>query len=718
MQAKTVNTVSLVDTFKPILHYLVNQPIELIRTYDRKSHLQADLVAGLTVAIILLPQAIAFAIIAELPPSMGLYGGIIGGIMGALWGSSNQLHTGPTNAISLLIFSALSTIRADSPEQLMIAAGLMACMVGIFQLILGLARLGMLVNFVSHSVIVGFSTGAGLLIGIKQLEPFLGLDFEADQIYENVLYSILQFPQSHWPTAILGAGTIIVLLLIRRINANLPSSFLAMTIASVIVFAAGLDKMGVDVIGQLPSGFPPLADIPAFINLDLVAELSSGALAVAAIGLVATTAITRSASSQTKQRLDSNQEFVGQGMANLLAGAFSGYACAGSFGRTAVNLKSNAQTRMAAVFSGMFALIAILVLGPLAAYLPRTALAGVLIVTAINMIDRAEISRIWQGARGDAAIMLVTFLGTLFLKIEFAVLTGILFSFALYILRTSTPRVQAVIPDHNFKHFTYQPEKPPCIQLAILDIRGDLYFGAVNHVEEAILDYADAHPEQRFLLLRMHHVNHCDFSGIHMLEAVVQTYRDRGGDVFMVRASRPVAELMETTDFKQYLGPKNFLPDDLVIDKLFHHVLDPAVCIYECPFRVFKECQNLPKRVDVANIPQESDIPQGEILQIKPTDLWQQLQNKEGERPMVVDVREPREFRQAHIPNAQSIPLSTILTKDVKFPSDRQIVIVCRSGRRSRRAAYALHKIGINNVASLEGGLLAWEAAGLLEAIG
>lgn len=373
---------------------------------------------------------------------------------------------------------------------------------------------------------------------------------------------------------------------------------------------------------------------------------------------------------------------------------------------------------MAAIFSGLFVLVAVFLLAPLAAYLPRAALAGVLIVTAYGLIDRAEIKRIWRGAHGDAAIMVVTFLGTLFLHIEFAVLAGILLSFALYIMRTSAPRVTTVLPDENFRHFIYRPDKEPCPQLNLIDVWGDLYFGAVNYVEEAILAHAEQHPEQRFLLIRMHHVNLCDFSGIHMLENVVRTYRDRGGDVFFVRVCGPVRDIMRSTGFSHHLGEDHYLSDDEAIGYLFHRVLDPAVCIYECPVRAFKECQNLPKYIDVANIPLQEEVVDHAVEEILPGQLWQQLRLGNGARPpLVVDVREPREFRQGHIPEAQLIPLSSLLQQAVHLPQDRQIVLVCRSGRRSHRAACALQRLGRQEVAVLQGGMLAWEAASLLEAV-
>jgi SulP family sulfate permease len=691
------------------------RPVNIFRCYDR-SNLRPDLIAGLTIGIILLPQAIAFALVAELPPQMGLYAAIVGAVIGALWGSSNQVHTGPTNAISLLVLSVLLTIATPGTPEFVVAAGMLAVMVGVFQLALGLARMGVLVNFVSHSVVVGFTGAAGGLIAVNQLRHLLGLEFSSHGMVDTLESVRIHLLETHWPTASLGIGTMILIVLLQKINPKLPAALISLIISSTIVFFGGLDKLGVNVIGQLPSGLPPLAKLPLF-DLEFIAKLSTGALAVGAIGLVETIAISRSISAQTGQRLDSNQEFMGQGLANISVGLLSGYPAAGSFSRSAVNFKAGAQTSLSAIFSSGFVLIALFLLAPLAAYLPRAALAGVLIVIAYGMIDRREITRIWRGARGDAVIMIVTFLATLFLHLEFAVLTGILFSFAVYIMRTSVPRVRAVLPDENFKHFVDQGQNPPCPQLVIIDILGDLYFGAVSHVEKAINRHRTNHPGQRFLMLRMHSVNQCDFSGIHALESVVRTYRDQGGDVFLVRVRRPVLDLMKSTGFYDHLGAAHFLTEDEAITYLFYRILDPAICIYECDVRAFIECQNLPKRlIYSSDLPPHTDIPLESIARIAPHELWQKLRG-DGSAPLVIDVREPREFKQGHIPQAQLLPLPQLLSDTSKLALDSEIVVVCRGGRRSTRATYALQRRGYQNVRVLQGGMLAWEAAGLLEAI-
>ena len=331
--------------------------------------------------------------------------------------------------------------------------------------------------------------------------------------------------------------------------------------------------------------------------------------------------------------------------------------------------------------------------------------------------------RILRGAPGDALILLATLSGVLFLSIEFAVLLGVLLSFALYLLRTSSPRINEVKPDSSHKHFLFQPDKPGCPQLGIIEIVGDLYFGAVHHVEEYILDHADRHPEQRYLLIRMQNVNDCDFSGIQLLESIVKRYRNQGGDVFLLQPQFRVRQIFATTNFAaQILGNDHILDKDDAISDIFYHTLAPAICIYECPVRLFEECDNLPKRMTLMGIPADHEVTLENLIMMTPHTLWQQLNSTptsaapgaEAHTPLIVDVREPREFQQGHIAEAQSVPLAALLTEKTNFPADGQIVLVCLSGRRSRRAAAALQSVGCTNVAVLKGGMQAWEAAGLL----
>ena len=697
-----------------VLGGFFGRPVEILRRYELRN-LRFDLFAGLTVAVIMLPQAVAFALIAELPPRMGLYSAIVGSIVGGLWGSSNQLQTGPSNTTSLLSLSVLLAVATPGTPDYLVVAGMMALMVGVFRLAMGLARLGVLVNFVSDAVIVGFTAGAGILIFFNQLRHLMRLTIPSAPRLDQTLYNVVtHLSEAHWPSLALGLGAILLISLLRRVDRRLPGPLVAMVGASAVVGLLGLTGKGIQVVGELPRGFPPLAELP-ILDFDLIGELATGSLAVAAIGLVESISIGRVIATFTGQRIDSDQEFVGQGLANIACGLLSGYPCSGSFTRSAVNFNAGAKTPLASVFAGILVLLAMLVLAPLAAYVPLPALAGVIILTAYRLIDRKEMVRIWHSRHGDRVIMVATLLATLALPLRFAVLVGIAMSLAYYLIRTSTPRVRTVLPDQTFRHFVHRPHEPPCPQLAIVEILGDLYFGAASHVEDSIQRNLERNPDQRFLLLRMHSVEHCDISGIHVLESIRRAYQERGGDVFLVRVSRPVLEVVKSTGYYDYLGADHFLSEDDAIRHLFYKVLDPAICIYECGVRAFKECQNLPKRLYPADVECLTGDLADEVATVNPRSLWEGLRDERP--PLVIDVREPREFKRRHVPEARLVPLPALLADIGQVPRDRPVVLVCRGGRRSSRAARVLRERGYDNVAAMRGGMLAWEAANLLEAI-
>lgn len=692
------------------------RPAHLLRGYSL-AMLRADLSAGITVGLVLLPQSLAFALLAGLPPEMGVYSAVVAAIIGALWGSSSHLHTGPTNTASLLTLAVLLPLAMPGTPEFMAAAGVLAILAGALRLAFGLARLGVLVNFVSDSVAVGFTAGAGILIITNQIAPILRIDLPASAgLIESLVLTAEQITAVHTPSLLLGFATMVLILGLQRLGRRVPTLLIAVVSLSLLAWVFNLEANGVVTLGALPRSLPPLTDL-WHVDLSLVGALANGALAIAIIGLVEASAISRAVATHSQQRLDSNQEFVGQGLANIFAGLFSGYPCSGSFNRSALSFQSGAQTSMGNVFSGLFVLIAMFPFAPLIAHLPRPILAGALAVTAWSMVDNRAILRIWRADRGDGLIAIITLAATLLVPLQFAVISGVLMSLGAYLLRTSAPRVQSVLPDANFRHWEYQPNLTPCPQLAVVDVLGDLYFGAVNHVEEQINALLAKNPSQRFLLLRMHSVQHCDISGVKALQSIARQVRDRGGGLYFVRVREPVYRMMKVTGFIKDIGADHFLDEDQALDFLFHRVLDPAVCIYECEVRAFRECQNLPKRTLTGEtIPLwPAQLEQYQPPEVEPRELWRRLHS--ATPPRLVDVREAREYRQGHIPQAALLPLLELLLQPDRLPRDRPVALVCRSGRRSERAAALLMSRGFTDVTVLRGGMLAWEASDLLVAI-
>lgn len=688
------------------------RPVDIVRSYDRSS-LRPDIMAGLTVAVVMLPQAIAYALIAELPPQVGLYAAIIASIVGAFWGSSSHLNTGPTNAASLLVLSTLITIAVPGTPEYVLAAGLMAVVIGVIRLVMGLARLGVLVNFVSDSVVIGFTAGAGILISINQLSHVLRVDVPSSPSFYVTLQNLsASISQTHVLSVLITLLTVTTIVALRRWRPRWPSALLGMVVAGLSVALFGLDEQGVRVLGELPRGLPPLTAVPIF-DFELINQMSTGILAAAAIGLVEAMSIARAIAAQSGEYIDSNQEFVGQGLSNIAAGFFSGYTCSGSFTRSALNYANGARTAFSSVFAGVWVLLAMLLFAPLTAYLPRAALSGVLLVTAYSMIDRKEMVRIWHTSRGDSIIMLATMLATVFLPLQFAVLTGVFVSFVRYVVKTSTPGVHSMVPDEKFDHFIYEPDQPECPQLGVLTVEGSLYFGAAHYVEDQIRQHMEQHPRQRFLLLRMHRVNHCDVSGLHMLEAIVRLYRQQDGDVFMVGVRSDVWAKMKLSGFNAFLGMDHFLSQERAIEHIFYRILDPAVCIYKCPVKIWQECQTLPKSPCTDAIPLGTVVPATAVIpSLTPRTMWQQMATTE--RPyQIIDVREKNEFSGGHIPGARLVPMPLLLRGEVTLDRETDIILVCRTGRRTTQVLYALQEDGYTNLAHLAGGMVAWEASGL-----
>ena len=689
------------------------RPVQILCDY-KPVRLRPDLVAGLTVAVVAIPQSIAYAAIAGLPPSYGLYAAAVAAMVGSLWGSSRYLNTGPTNAISILVLSILTPIAAIGSAEYLMAASLMAVMVGVFCIVFGFAGLGVLVNFASRAVLLGFTAGAGVLIAVGQIKNLLRLDVPRTPHLLHTLAEVAgTIRDSHLPSLLVGLGALAAMVLIGRVAPRLPAALLALTGAGIVVSLIGVERLGIAVVGEIPREIPRLTHFSLgwMWDNDVVGALVTGSLAVAAMGLVEAVSIAREISRQSGERLDINQELVGQGMANVAAGLFSGYACSGSFTRSAINYQSGARTQLSGLFCGLFVLAGVLAFGPAAAFLPRAALAGMIMVIAYRMIDWHGVRRVLQTSRSESGIMVATFAATLTLPLEFAVLAGVILSLGIYIYKSSLPTVHTVVPDPTFRHFVERENAPCCPQLGVINIRGALFFGAASHVEDELLANHEANPGQNLLLLRMHGVHQCDLSGIDVLEGIVHLYRDAGGDAFLVQVRPEVRRIMRASGFEDFIGRDHFLEQEGAIEWLFENRIDPAVCIYECEHRVFAECQPLEKHpydIRLPAFPARFRYPERQLT----VPEFEDALRINRRNALLLDVREPAEYRSGHLPGAEMMPLRTIIEDAERLPRDRPILLVCRSGRRSTRAMHWLIGLGFDEVVNLKGGILSWKAMG------
>jgi SulP family sulfate permease len=690
------------------------RPFEILRSI-RLGHLTADLIAGLTVAAVAIPQAIAYASIAELPAQTGLYTAAIGAIIGALWGCSRFLATGPVNASSLLVLPVLLAVAAPGTPEFLLAAGLVAIIAGLFRIALAMLRFGALITLVSRSVLVGFGSGAAVHIAIGQLRHLARLDVPAmPALYRTVAAIAAAARESHLPSLAVGIGALALLLILRRIGPRFPAALVTIAVSAAAVWLLGLEQGGLQVVGSIPRILPPPLWLTTGLMPDshLIGSLLLGSMAVAALGLVEATAASQTLARQSGEHLNPNQEFFGQGMANIAAGLFSGYPCSGSFTRSALAHQSGARTHLTGVITGLTILCATLAFAPLVGMIPRPAIAGVLLAVAWQMVDRALIRKVMRTSRTEAVIMTITFCATLVLPLDFAVLSGVGLSLAFFVIQSSLPRVMAVVPDRSFRHFVNNPEAPVCPQLAVMNIRGPLFFGAVHHLEEELRHNLRDHPGQNLLMLRMHGVEICDLSGIELLEDIIRTYRLRGGDVFLVRPRKPVMEKMEQSGFlDDVLGRDNLLEQEDAVEYLFENVIDPAVCIYECEERVFAECQALEKHVYSVSFPPMPMHVHTHAERFVSAERFQELLDLHD--ALLIDLREPSEYEHGHLPGAVNLPLRLLPEQGPDLARDRPLLLVDRSGRRSSRAFYMLGDMGFEDLWGLSGGILAWRAEGL-----
>lgn len=388
-----------------------------------KSTLQKDLLAGLTGSLIVLPQGIAYATIAGLPPEYGLYCAIAPVIIAALFGSSWHMVSGPTAAISIVVFSTLAPISNPGTGNYIQLSLALCLLVGLLQLSIGLAKLGKLSHFISHSVVVGFTTGAAFLIAASQLKHFFGLkNLVATDFIGQVSQTLALWQNININIAIVGSIALGVTLASSRINKSLPHMIIGMTAASISAIYLG----NIPTIGTISASLPSIT-VPT-LTYSTLSQLAPAALIISILGLTEAIAISRSLSLKSGQSIDSNQEVVGQGLSNIFGSFLSAYPSSGSFTRSGLNLASGAQTPLAAVFSSMFLMIIILLVTGLISHLPMTAMAGILFLVAWNLIDQDSIKELINGPKHELMVFSATFISTLLVKLEYAIFIGIVIS--------------------------------------------------------------------------------------------------------------------------------------------------------------------------------------------------------------------------------------------------------------------------------------------------
>ena len=563
-----------------------------------RATLRADAFAGLTNAVVVLPQGVAFALIAGLPPQYGLYTAIVPAVVAALFGSSWHLVSGPTLALSIMIYATLVPMAQPGTPEFIGLALTLTLLAGLYQLAFGMARLGALVNFVSPAVITGFTAGAAILVVTSQLRTVLGIDIpRGGHFFDVWVQALARLGDAQLATIVIAAVSFVTALGLRRARPHWPWLLIAMLAGTVVGLAFGLAGTAVPSVGSLPAS-PPQPSLPP-LEFGIIRQLAPEALAVALLGLIEAVAIGRAIAMRSQQRIDGNQEFVGQGLSNIVGAFSSCYASSGSFTRSGINYESGAKSPMSALFSALFLLAIIAGLAPYGAYLPKAAMGGMILVVAWNLVDARHIREILRASRQDTAVLVLTFGAVLLVDLAFAILAGVLLSLVLFLNRAANPAVFSLAPDpdHQSRRFTNLRRKAltECPQLKIARVDGPLFFGSVQSVGDTLARMGAGSPPQKHLLLVCSGINYIDSAGAQMLVAEARRRRAKGGGFYLCSLRMDARNFLERSGYSEEFGTENIFAEKAeAIEEIFKR-LEREIC-EQCTARIFRECAQVPRK--------------------------------------------------------------------------------------------------------------------------
>ena len=568
--------------------------LESLRHY-RPATARADLVAGLSVAAVAVPQAMAYAMIAGLPAEYGLYTAIVMTAIGALLDSSRQLINGPTNAISIALLSAIGGISGQ--DEKVQAAILMAFLVGAIQLGISLLRLGDLTRYISHSVIVGFTAGASVLLVLDQMKNLLGLE-AAGGPHDHFLYrfglTMARIDSLHVPTLAVGLASMFLVLALRWLNGRVgwtlfPELLIVVVAMAVATGVLGLDHQGVKVVGEIP-GKLPSPQLPT-LDAEQVRSLAGSALAIALLGLLEAISMAKAIAAVTRQKLDLNQQCLSEGFANLGGSLFQCMPGSGSLTRSAINQQAGAQTQWSGVVSAAAVALIMIFFAPYARFIPRAALAGILMLTAARMVRPWELRYHLRVSRFDAVIVTVTAIAAVAISIEFCVLIGVIMSFLLVVPRMGQMLLTEFAVSPNGAIHERLPEDEVCGRILIFGLEGEMYFGSSQSLEQH-LETIESRvlPETQVVVFRLKRARKPDAAGMSLMEGCIERLRARGVHVLVCGVRKDVFECMKRCGMASKLGEPNIFLERpvrqtstlLAIGHAYELVTDPCPA---CPRR-------------------------------------------------------------------------------------------------------------------------------------
>lgn len=548
--------------------------------------LRADLLAGLTVALVLIPQSMAYAQLAGLPEVFGLYIAFVPVLIAALWGSSRQLQTGPVAVVSIMTATALAPILGgtaqSNPElasQYIPLAMFLAFLVGGFQLFLGVFRLGVIVNFLSHPVIVGFTSAAALVIGLSQVSKIFGVEMmgaPSDHFLSVRIWGVVQqLSNTHIPTLLMGGGAFALMLAMRKFTPRIPSVLFAVVATTVISAIIGFDTMGGKVVGEVPAGLPSL-EVPEF-SYEMFVTLFTSAIVISLVGFMEAVSIAKAMAAKTKKRVDPNQELIGQGLSNIAGSFFQAYPASGSFSRSAVNLNAGARTGFSSVVTAAVVVITLLFLTPLLYYLPKATLAAVIMMAVFGLINFKAMIHAWHINKHDGIASIVTFMATLGLAphLDQGIIMGAGLSIILYLYRTMSPRVAVLgrYKDGTLRDVTVHPELPTDKRVVAVRYDGSLYFANVAYFEDAILEAAAKNKEAKYILVVGDAINQIDASGEDLLRLLVERLNDSGITLVFSGLKRQILDVMSKSGLRELIKEENiFATEAMALESIYKRI--------------------------------------------------------------------------------------------------------------------------------------------------
>ncbi|MDX2482086.1 MAG: sulfate permease [Pseudodonghicola sp.] len=546
------------------------------RTYDR-AQFTGDMTAAVIVTIMLIPQSLAYALLAGLPPEVGLYASILPLVLYALFGTSRALAVGPVAVVSLMTASALAPLGLESLVDYTTAAAVLALLSGAVLLAMGILRLGVVANFLSHPVIAGFITASGILIASSQMKHILGIPAHGHTLPEILSSIWVDLPNTNWPTLITGLFALSFLFWVRKGLAKLLTSkfginartagtaarvgpVFAVIGTTVAAWALNLPGAGVAVVGTVPTGLPPLG-LPS-VDFSMISTLIGPAILISIIGYVESVSVAQTLAAKRKQRIEPNQELIALGAANLSSGLSGGYPVTGGFARSVVNFDAGAETPAAGAFTAVGLLLAALMLTPLLYFLPKATLAATIIVAVLSLVDFSILTRAWSYSKADFAAVLGTIVLTLGVGVEVGVATGVLLSLMLFVWKTSRPHVAEVGQVPGSQHFRNIHRHKVITDPAIVTLRIDesLYFANARRMEDLILSRIYQSRDQlKHVILMCSAVNEIDLSALESLEAINQRLADQGIKLHLSEVKGPVADRLKCSPFLDELSGQVFL---------------------------------------------------------------------------------------------------------------------------------------------------------------